>query len=242
MDLIADSEKSSRVIGVAELNRLAKELIEQQSAVDVGGGRDLELHARGVRALLFLAEGRAGAGALRDVPAQGAIARLEAGKRHAGRSSRDAFVLRGARRISVERRNDAPRGARRALCRVREAEGQAAGGRPVRRGDETGAAAFSARDRHRHFAAGRGAARRADDAQAPHAVHPGRHLSDARAGRGRGREDRGGHCDCRCARRMRRADRVPRRRQHRGFVGIQRRSGGARDPRLRVARGQRRRP
>ena len=99
---------------------------------------------------------------------------------------------RPARRLRAEGgvpdRLRAPRAARarRAAARVRAAEKEAAGGRPLRRGAQAPAAVAAAQDRHRHVARRRGAARHHQGAAPPASERAPRDSADARAGRRRG--------------------------------------------------------
>ena len=150
------------------------------SRARVGRRRDLELHARRVRALLLQPEGRAGAGALRVFPPSGAVRRFHAARRARGRGARDGVDLRGARRIPAQRRQRAPRRTRRAVREIRAAEGAARGRRLVRAGAQAAAARVSARGRHRDLDARRRAARPAHDAEAALAGARGHRLSRRR--------------------------------------------------------------
>ena len=98
-------------------------------------------------------------------------ARLRAGGRPAGRAARPAGGVRAARRAAVRRRGDAARRRRRALRAIPAPEGAARGRGPVRRRRASAPLPpFPRRDRRRHLARRRGAARRADHAGAARAA------------------------------------------------------------------------
>ncbi|MDR9161009.1 hypothetical protein FEP45_06091 [Burkholderia multivorans] len=197
------------------------------AAVDLG--RSIELHARGERPLVFLDQGSAGADALRDVPRPRAIRGVHAARRRPHRSARGRHDVRAARRGAAECRGRAAHRTGTALRGVSAAEGAARGRRAVRARAQAAAARAPARDRHRHVAAGRRAARRADHARASRAACPRDRVSGARAGRRRGGEARRGRANGERAARSRRAARLSRRRLDRRSVVVQRRSARARD-------------
>ena len=196
----------------------------------VGGGRDLAGHARRLGPLVLRPQGRGGGDRLRDVQGAGPVPRLPARERAEGRGPRARDGLRAPRRLPARGGADAARGAGRAVRGVREAEGPARGGGPLRRGAQEGAARRPARHRHRDLARRRRAARHPRHARPARAHGPRDPLPHARAGRGRRAADRAGHRGRQCPARMRRAHRRARRRQPRGPVGVQR---GGRRPRHR---------
>ncbi len=124
-------------------------------AAHVGGGRDLQLQALRVRALLLHAEGRGCAGRLRDVPHEGTVAGLAAPGRDAGGGAGLPHALRGAGQVPADRRDHPPVRARRALRGVREAQGQARARGSLRSRAQAAAAPLSPRGRHRDLARGR---------------------------------------------------------------------------------------
>ena len=134
----------------------------------LGQRRDLRLHARRVRALLLHAEGRAGAGALRAVPAEGAArstSRSRDGLAVEVRATPTIYEARGEFQLNVETVRLAGLGALYERFARLKARLEAAGWFAAER--KRALPAFPRARRHRHVAARRGAARRADDARAP---------------------------------------------------------------------------
>ena len=225
---------------VSALNRAVAGLLERSFPLVRVRGEVANLTRAAQRPLVFRSEGRPGTGALRDVPQPQPVAELDAARWRRGRAVRRRVTVRGARRIPVERssRCDAPdRGAcSKSSCGSKAK--LAAEGR-LRQRRQAVAAGGPARHRRRHVAAGGRAARRAHVPGAPRALRGGDRLSGT--GPGRRRRDSGSPpCSPGCRRAPKSTSSAgPRRRVDRGPVGVQRRGGCPRDPRVGAARRRR---
>ena len=217
---------------VSALNRAVAGLLERSFPLGAGARRGRQPHPRGERALVLRPQGRPGAGALRDVPRPQPVAELGAARRRRGRGVGRGVAVRGARRIPAGHRVDAAGRTGPAVRGVPAAQGEARGGGTLRHGRQAAPAWRPAKRRRRHVAAGGGPARRADLPRPPRPVRIGRRLSGTGPGRGRGRADRRDAGHGFGARRSRCGPARSRRRVPRGPLGVQRGSGGPRDPRV----------
>ena len=207
---------------VSALNRTVAGLLERSFRSGAGARRSRQPHPRGERPLVLRAQGRPGAGALRDVPWPQPVAELGAARRRRGRGVGRRVAVRSARRIPAGHRVDAAGRTGPAVRGVPAAQGEARGGGTLRHGREAAPAGRPAQRRRGHVPAGGGPARRADLPGPSCSVRVGRRLSGSGPGRGRGPADRrdarhgfgarGGRCSPARSRR-----RVPR-----GSLGVQR--------------------
>ena len=219
LDLTAVST-APRVLSVSELNRVARQLMEQQFPLTWVAGEVSNFKRYDSGHCYFT---------LKDETAQVECVMFrsksmllgwqpENGMQVEVRACPTLYEARGRFQLNVEVMRRAGLGA---LIRgIRAAEDAPRARRVVRSRAKTRPAAISENGRCRHFAARGGVARCADDAQAPHAGTRGHYLPHTGARRGRGREDRAGDRHRWRARRVRCRHRVPRRRQHRGPLGV----------------------
>ena len=199
------------------------------AGVDPGGSlgrrRDCEQPSLADRAPLLHAAGRACPAQGGDVPLGGPVSAVHTGRWAAGRRAGPGDGLRTEGRVSDCVRASAATRSRRPASRLRPAEALTRSRRAIRGQPETPAAAAPTSDWRGDLTERRCAAGHSQGAGSAASHGACRHLSGARAGRGRCASDRARHRPARAAGRGRRDHRRAGRRIARGSVGVQRGTG-----------------